>query len=456
MDQIFRFAPSPTGRLHLGNARTAIFNAAAAKAASGRFVLRYDDTDAERSTEAFAQGIANDLAWLGIEPDVVVRQSERATLHDAALERLKAAGLIYACYETPDELDRKRKRLAARNLPPVYDRAALKLTDEEREAFEAEGRRPHSRFLLPNHDGDPFAPHRTEVRWDDAVLGEQVVDLASLSDPVLVREDGTYLYTLPSVVDDADLGITTVLRGADHVTNTGVQIALFEALGQEVPRFGHHNLLLDASGDGLSKRLGSLALAQLREDGFEPEAVIGVAALTGTSRPLRPVPLSELAEGFDPAVSSASPARLLEDALAGLNRDVVHAIPYARAQSRLTAIDADIGETFWLAVRDNLDRVEDAARWARIIRGGGDVHDAGDDRAFLDRAAEALPQTLDADAWPSWTASLKAATDRKGRALFMPLRLALTGLDHGPELGDLLPLMDREMVLRRLRGQSAK
>ena len=332
----------------------------------------------------------------------------------------------------------------------------MRLDPAEREALEAEGRRPHWRFLLPNHDGDPFAPHRREVEWDDAVLGRQIVDLASLSDPVLVRADGTYLYTLPSVVDDADLGITTVLRGADHVTNTGVQIALLEALGASVPRFGHHNLLLDAAGEGLSKRLGSLALAQLRQDGYEPQAVIGVAALTGTSRPVRAVTLPELADDFDPAISSASPARFSPDELDHLNRDVVHAMAYDAARPRLASAGCDLGEAFWNAVRANLARVEEACDWAPILRGEGERPDLGDDEAFLDDAASQLPETIDAGTWKVWTDGLKAATGRKGRTLFMPLRLALTGLNHGPELADLLPLMERDAILSRLRGQPPK
>ena len=446
----YRFAPSPTGYLHLGNARTALLNAVLAIRENGTFLLRLDDTDTERSRDEFAEAIVEDLHWLGIAPNEAVRQSDRLALYDEAFERLRAEGLVYPCYETPDELQRQRKRLAARGRPPIYDRSALRLSAAEREALEQGGRSPHWRFLLPNQDGDPAGPRRTEIEWDDAVLGRQVVDLASLSDPVLRRGDGTYLYTLPSVVDDARTGVTSIVRGADHVTNTGVQIALFRALGHDVPRFGHHNLLLDPEGEGLSKRHGSLSLRGLREGGFEPEAVVAAAVLTGTSEPLRPTSAKALAEWFDPATMSHSPARTSMTELEALNRTVVHAMPYAEARPRLAALGADEGEAFWNAVHANLDRVADAARWAAIVRGEGARYPSGEDAAFLAEAATLLPETLDAGAWKAWTTALRERTGRKGRALFMPLRLALTGLDHGPELADLLPLMDRNVVLGRL------
>ena len=447
---VLRFAPSPTGYLHLGNLRTALANAVLAQ--NGTFVLRLDDTDRERSRDVYAQAIVDDLAWLGIEPGVTVRQSERLALYDAALERLKGRGLVYACYETPDELDRRRKRLLARGRPPVYDRAALSLTDEQRAAFEREGRSPHWRFLLPNYATDPTAPRTTEITWDDLVLGPQTVDLASLSDPVLVRGDGTYLYTLPSVVDDAELGVTAVLRGADHITNTGVQIALFKALDGAVPRFGHHNLLLDPQGAGLSKRVGSLSLRQLRSQGYEPEAVAGVALLTGTSRPVRAVSLRELGQQFDPTAFSNSPARLSLEELAALNRSVVHEMPYEEARERVGGLT----RALWNAVRANVERVEDAERWVEVVQGQGPRFEADEaDCPFLRQAAALLPDELDDGSWRTWTGSLKEETGRKGRALFMPLRMALTGLDHGPELADLLPLMDRQVVVRRLNGSVA-
>ena len=448
-----RFAPSPTGYLHIGNARTALFNWLFAARRDGRFVLRLDDTDAERSTDAFADAIVEDLRWLGIEPHETVRQSERAERHRAAADRLRGEGLLYPCYETPDELDRQRARQRARRLPPVYDRRALRQTDEERAAFEAEGRRPHWRFLLPNHDGDPAAPRRTEIRWDDLARGEQAVDLASMSDPVLVREDGTFPYTLPSVVDDAELGITHVIRGEDHVANTAVQIALFRALGEEVPAFGHHNLLIAEGGEGLSKRSGALSLRAMREDGLEPMAVSSLAVRIGTSGEVRAASdLAALGQGFDPADASRSASRFSTKELEALNAELVHAMPYAAVAGRLRELGVpdSKAEPLWSAVRGNCERVRDAARWWEVLRQPPVVEMSAEDAAFVREAIDLLPPGDVTDAtWREWTGAVKRETGRKGRSLFMPLRLALTGLDHGPELGALLPLMGREGISAR-------
>ncbi len=448
-----RFAPSPTGYLHIGNARTALFNAMLAIRSGGRFILRLDDTDTARSTEAFAAAIVEDLAWLGIRPDETVRQTARAARHAAVAEDLKARGLLYPAYETAEELERARARRRLRGLPPVYDRAALRLSAEDRARLEAEGRRPHWRFLLPNHDGDPFAPRRTEARWHDLCRGEETVDLASLSDPVLVREDGTWLYTLPSVVDDLDLGITHVVRGEDHVTNTGVQIALFEAIGGRVPAFGHHNLLADAGGEALSKRTGALSLRSLRAEGYEPMAVAVLAATLGTSHPAEPVPdLAALAEGFDLASVSRSPARFDPAELAALNARMVHRLPLEAVAPRLEELGIPADPAFWAAVSGNCERVRDAATWWRVVAGEIDPAVDPADRAFLAEAAALLPaEPYDADTFRAWTGAVKAATGRKGRDLFLPLRRALTGLDHGPEMAALLPLIGRERALARLR-----
>lgn len=446
-----RFAPSPTGRIHIGNARTALMNFALARRTGGTFVLRFDDTDGARSTAEFATAIREDLAWLGAEPNEVVRQSERIARHDARADALRERGLLYPCYETPDELERRRRRLMARGRPPIYDRAALKLTDGERQVLEAEGRRPHWRFLLPNHDGDPFAPQRTEIAWDDVMAGPQVVDIASMSDPVLVREDGSYLYTLPSVVDDVELGVSHVVRGADHITNTGAQIALFRALGAEPPTFGHHNLLADADGGGLSKRLGSLSIAQLRDDGLEPEAVAAMALLTGTSNDVRAAPLPELVEAFDPASVSRSAARFDPDELRAVNRAFVHEMPFDVARSRLPARVAEVGEAFWLAVRANCERLGDAAGWLDIVEGRFDPTGSADDAAVIAAARETMPPPpWSGDVWRDWTTAVRERTGAKGKALFMPLRRALTGLDHGPELADLLPIIGPERAAERL------
>ena len=395
--------------------------------------------------------VSEDLRWLGIEPDRIEYQSKRMAVHEEVTQRLKDAGLLYPCFETAEELERQRKRLAMRGKPPVYDRSALKLSVADRAGQEQEGRKPHWRFLLPNHDGDPFSPRRTDVTWNDLVRGEQTIDLASMSDPVLVREDGTWLYTLPSVADDLDFGITHVIRGEDHVTNTAAQIAIFEALGGPVPAFGHHNLLTTASGEGLSKRLGSLSIGSLRRDGYEPMAVASLAVLIGTSGPveaLRSMP--ELMERFEIGSVSRSSARFDVSELDGLNARLIHEMPYAQARERLALADADLGEDFWNAVRGNCVRVADAARWARAIH-AAKPEIPEEDRDFLVEAAACLPpEPWDSGTFQAWANVLKEKTGRKGRALFMPLRKALTGEEHGPEMGPMLVLIGRERTLARL------
>ncbi len=450
-----RFAPSPTGRIHIGNARTALFNWLFAQKHRGRFIQRFDDTDTARSKQEFADAILYDLHWLGIFQDATEYQSRRIAAYDAAVERLKAAGVLYACYETPEELDLRRKVRRTRGLPPVYGREALTLTPEQIAQYEADGRRPHWRFLLPNFGSDPMQPERTEIHWNDLVRGEETVDLASVSDPVLVREDGTYLYTLPSVVDDIDMGVTHVIRGDDHVTNTGVQIALFRALGAQEPVFGHHNLLTTTSGEGLSKRTGALSIEGLREAGIEPMAVASLAVLIGTSENVEAVPtMAELAERFDPAATSKSAAKFDPDELLVLNRALLHHMPFGQVRDRLMVlgISGERAEPFWLAVRGNLDRLADAASWWRIVnQGPRETPEFSDeDREFLRAAFDLLPEEPWGETvWKDWTGKVKEATGRKGKALFMPIRLALTGLPSGPELADLLPLLGREGTLAR-------
>jgi len=450
-----RFAPSPTGLIHIGNARTALFNWLFAMKNGGRFIQRFDDTDVARSKQEYADAILYDLHWLGIFPDATEYQSRRFDRYDAAVEKLKAAGLLYPCYETQEELELRRKIRLSRKLPPVYGREALKLTTEEREALEAEGRKPHWRFMLPNFTTDPFETERTEVQWSDIVRGEEIVDLASLSDPVLVREDGTYLYTLPSVVDDIEMGVTHIIRGDDHVTNTGVQIALFKALGAQPPAFGHHNMLTTSDGEGLSKRTGALSISGLRESGIEPMAVASLAVLIGTSESVAAVPtMAELASRFDPASTSKSASKFDPEELIVLNRALLHNMPFSQAQDRLSAlgISGEQAEPLWLAVRGNLDKLADAVGWWRILRQGPEqpAELADGDAAFVSQALDLLPEEpWDRSTWKSWTDAVKEATGRKGKSLFMPLRLALTGRAAGPELADLLPLLGREGTLAR-------
>ena len=440
-----RFAPSPTGRIHIGNARTALMNWLFAKHRGGTFVLRFDDTDQERSRQEYADSIEVDLNWLGIHPDEVARQSQRFPLYAAAAEKLKTLGRLYPCYESEDELDRRRKRQAARGLPPVYDRAALALTADEIVALEAEGRKPHWRFKLD---------HRV-VAWRDLVRGECHVDCASLSDPVLVRADGTYLYTLPSVVDDVDMAMTHIIRGEDHVTNTAVQIQLFELLGTTVPQFAHHNLLTNASGEGLSKRMGHLSLTSLREEGLEAMAAASLAVLVGSSEAVRPIAsLAALAPLVDLGRLSRAPARFDEAELHHLNARLLHDADFASVKDRLQALGLAADEAFWLAVRGNLASLKDALVWWQVVK--GPQAPVATDATLLAAAVTLLPQEpWDQTTWGAWTAAIKAETGLSGRNLFMPLRLALTGHEHGPELKALLPLIGHDRALRRLKGETA-
>jgi glutamyl-tRNA synthetase len=439
-----RFAPSPTGRIHVGNCRQAVNNWLFAHKHGGVFVLRIDDTDLERSTKEYEQGIEDDLRWLGLTWDEKDSQSQRFALYHQAMDRLKADGRLYPAYETQEELDRRRKVQLSRGLPPIYDRAALSLTDADKAALEAEGRRPHWRFKL---DG-------RRVQWDDLVRGPSEVDTTSMSDPVLIREDGAFLYTLPSVVDDIEMGITHVIRGEDHVTNTGVQIEIFQALGGALPQFAHTSLLVGAEGDKLSKRLGSLSIADLREEGFEPLAIVSHLARLGTSDTLEAAPsLEALTEGFDLSKFGRAPARYDAADLERLNAHILHATPYEAVQPRLAALGVDLGEAFWNAIRPNLVKVADAAAWAQVVQ--GEVAPVVEEQGFLDTAAGLLPETLDDAAWGQWTAAVKEQTGAKGRALFLPLRRALTGQDHGPDMAAMLPLIGRDKALARLSGRAA-
>ena len=445
---IVRFAPSPTGRIHIGNARVALFNRLFASQHHGRFVLRFDDTDFARSTAAFAQEIEVDLAWLGVVPDLTLRQSDRGALYEAAADRLRAMARLYPCFEAAEELEKRRKMQQARGLPPVYDRAALNASQETRARWEAEGRRPHWRFLLE---------HKS-VAWRDLIRGEAHIDCASLSDPVLIREDGSFLYTLPSVVDDIDLAITHIIRGEDHVTNTAVQLQLFAALAPDrvAPVFAHHNLLVSGCGEGLSKRTGSLSIASLREEGFEALAVAALATLTGSSEAVRAVrSLQELSGHFDLSHVSRNPARFDPADLATLTHRTLAMLTFEDVRERLAAHDI-VGfkaEPFWLAVRGNLTRFDDVLDWWRVV--AGEITPHREDGELLWAALELLPaEPWDATTWSAWTGAIKTATGRKGRALFHPLRLALTGAETGPELAALLPLIGHASAAARLAAAS--
>ncbi len=445
MSVVTRFAPSPTGRLHVGNLRTAIHNWLFAKRQGGRFLLRIDDTDRARSSEDFVHAIRADLAWLGIEADGEERQSARFGRYEEALERLRTEGRVYPAYETAQELDLKRKVQLGRGLPPVYDRAALGLSDEERARLEAEGRRPHWRFKLD---------HGRAIEWTDLVRGPQHFDAALLSDPVIRREDGSWLYMLPSVVDDIDMGVTHVVRGEDHVANTAVQVQMFEALGAAAPNFAHEALLVGAEGK-LSKRLGSIGVDEIKGQGVEPIALMAKLARIGTSLPVEPVESPEpLIQGFDFATFGRAPARFDLEELAQLSAWVVHLLPFAAVSDQLPKgmTGAD-----WEAIRPNLKSVAEAGDWWAILHGHVEHGAEEGDRELLEAAAEEAASIDWSDSpWPALVARLKQRTGRSGKGLFLPLRRALTGRDSGPEMGALLPLIGPDETIARLRSAATR
>ena len=445
MTTVTRFAPSPTGRLHVGNIRTALHNWMLAEKSGGTFLLRIDDTDPERSREEYVDAIRDDLAWLGIVPAGEERQSQRLAHYDSAFEALREAGRVYPCYETQQELELKRKIRLGRGLPPIYDRGALELGEDERAAKEAQGVAPHWRFKL-DHD----AP----IAWDDGVRGPQKFDPAQLSDPVVRRADGSWLYMLPSAVDDLDMGITHVLRGEDHVSNTAVQIQIFTALiaarnaAQQIPAFAHEALLVGKEGK-LSKRLGSLGCDAFREKGIEPQALVALLARLGTALPVEPIAdRTKLVETFDLSTFGRAPARFDEAELERINAALVHQMDFAEVADRLPD---GMDEAGWHAVRPNLSHVDEAGEWWRLVTGPIESRAFdNEDRAYLAEAARRLE--WGDNPWGGLTSALKETTGRKGKALFLPLRQALTGMDHGPDMGELLPLIGEARARERLEA----
>ena len=439
-----RFAPSPTGHLHVGNIRTALHNWMFAKKEGGTFLLRLDDTDAERSKEEYVDAIRADLAWLGLAADEEQRQSARFDRYAEHLAKLKADGRVYPAYETAQELDLKRKIQLGRGKPPIYDRAALDLTAEQVSAYEAEGRKPHWRFKLD---------HQTPITWTDLIRGDQNFDPALLSDPVILREDGSWLYMLPSAIDDIEMGITHVVRGEDHVANTAVQIQMFHALGAQAPEFAHEALLVGTEGK-LSKRLGSLGVSSFREKNIEPQAIVALLARIGTSDPVEPVAdVEQLIATFDFARFGRAPARFDDEELAQLNQKIVHLLDYEDVKDRLP--EAMTAEA-WAVIRPNLHDMGDVDQWWQVVTGPISAPEfSAEDRGFL-AIARGKMEVLEAssDLWKELTGALKEETGRKGRPLFMPLRLALTGLDHGPDMNILLPLIGRDAALARLTEAS--
>ncbi len=439
MSVVTRFAPSPTGRLHVGNIRTALHNFLFARKNGGTFNLRIDDTDRERSTAEFDQAIRDDLDWLGLTPDTMVRQSQRFDLYEREFEKLKTAGRVYACYETPDELELRRKVLLGRGLPPVYERKPA-------DAPAPGGRAPHWRFRLD---------HEAPIVWTDLVRGEQKFDPRLLSDPVVRREDGSWLYLLPSVIDDIDLKITHVVRGEDHVSNSAVQIQMFEALGSEPPAFAHEALLVAAEGK-LSKRLGSYGAEHLRDEGVEPMALLDVLARIGTSEPVEPlVSLDELAESFDFSTFGRAPAHFDPHEVELVNARLLHKLDYRAVADRLPAAAT---EADWLALRGNLARLADFDRWFTVLHGDIEAPELGHEERLLVKEAAAAAETLDwsGEPWRALADELKRTTGKKGRELFHPLRLALTGKESGPEMAPLLAAMGKDRAVRRLEAAARR
>jgi glutamyl-tRNA synthetase len=442
-----RFAPSPTGMLHVGNVRTALITWLFARKHAGHYLLRIDDTDTERSKKEYEDAIRESLTWLGLNWDEEAWQSKRLDRYAIVIEELKKAGRLYACYETPEELNLKRKVLLSQSLPPIYDRAALKLTQEQKEAYESQGRKPHWRFKL----------NAEAIIWHDLVRGDVQFDGADLSDPVLIREDGTPLYHLCSVIDDIDFKITHVVRGEDHVTNTALHIQMFKAMNATPPQFAHLPLLSDPEGGKLSKRLGSMSIIDLRDqEGLEPMAIPSLLARLGTSDPIESCSSYEpLITNFDFAKFSRGTPKFDTDELERLNARIIHTLPFTAVKDRLEKMGlSELDENFWNAVRPNLERVRDITTWWQVAK--GPVTPIIEDADFAQAAASHMPpEPWSHTTWGEWTSAVKTATGRKGKDLFMPLRKALTGMDHGPELDTLLPLIGAEKAKKRLSKSAA-
>jgi glutamyl-tRNA synthetase len=438
---VTRFAPSPTGYLHVGNLRTALFNFLIARKAGGSFILRLDDTDPERSRDEYVDAIRKDLEWLGITWDREERQSQRLDRYDEAAERLRGMGRLYEAFESPVELDLKRKKQLNMGRPPVYDRAALSLTDADRERLRSERGTGVWRFLL-DHE---------RIEWEDGILGSISIDAASVSDPVLIKADGQVLYTLASVVDDIEMGVTHIVRGSDHVTNTATQIQIIRALGGTPPVFAHHSLLTGPQGEALSKRLGTLALRDLRERGIQPMALLSLMARLGSSDPVElRVSIDELAEGFDLSHFGAAPTKFDADDLGPLSARVLHGMPLSavREEVRAAGVPDDMAEPFWAVVRGNIATLGELPEWWRIFSGGCEPRVEPGDEGFVRDALALLPEPpYGPETWGDWTGAVKQATGRKGRALFMPLRLVVTGRERGPEMSDIMPLLRNKPAL---------
>ena len=439
---ITRFAPSPSGLLHVGNVRTALLNYLVSKKDNGHFILRIDDTDTERSKDKFINNIKQDLNWLGLNYDEYYQQSERIKLYDEAFELLKNKELVYPCFETPDELDKKRKRLIARRMPPVYDRAALKHTKDEIDSFLESGKKPHWRFKLSNK----------KITFDDLIRGEVNVDLAAQSDPVLKREDGDYLYNLPSVVDDIEMNITHIIRGEDHITNSGIQIEIFNALDSSIPIFGHNSLLVSESGEPFSKRNSAASINQLREDGIDPNAINSLNASIGSSVDIEAYnSLNLLAQKFEITSLGRAPARYSNDQLYKLNSELLSNYDFEKIISLLGDNKGSFNREFWDCIKHNISNISEVFEWIRVIDEPINI-DIDIEYEYLNVAQDLLPnEPWNIETWDQWILKIKEKTERKGKDLFMPIRLALTGKTKGPELNKLILLMGYNKVIERLK-----
>ena len=431
---IARFAPSPTGHLHIGNLRTALLNHLVCRKSDGSFILRLDDTDPQRSKPEYADSIMEDLEWLGLYWDQLERQSLRKQNYFDAAGKLRSAGVLYECFETPEELEFKRKLQLKAGKPPVYDRTSLSLTTDERDSLRKE-RAGYWRFKLDQE----------RIEWTDLIQGQVSIDATSLSDPVLIRADGQVLYTLASVVDDVEMSVTDVVRGSDHITNTATQIQIMKRLGAAPPRFAHHSLLTGPEGEPLAKRLGALSIRDMRQSGLEPMVLLSLLAYLGTSAPVQARnSLGELIDDFEIGRFSTAPTKFDAQDLIPLNSKLLAMRPYSAAEDRIRSLGVpdDIAERFWMTTRTNISKLDDLADWWAVFSGAIDPEIDEEDRDFVELAKSLLPDPpFDERTWSTWTSAVSEKTGRKGKALYFPLRRALTGRSSGPEMASVMPLL---------------
>ena len=437
MTLLTRFAPSPTGYLHVGNLRTALFNFLIAKKNDGKFLLRIDDTDLERSKQIYEDEIKRDLEWLGIEWDYCERQSNRFDRYFEIFDNLKSETSLYPCYETKSELDLKRKKQLNIGKPPIYDRSSLKLTKQDKKKLEENGIKPHWRFLL----------EQKKINWKDLIIGSVSIDLKSLSDPVFVKEDGQFLYTLASVCDDIDYNVTHVIRGVDHLTNTATQIQLINNLGGNIPFYGHHSLLIDLSGDNLSKRLGALSIKDIRNAGIEPMALNNIISTLGSSKsPKLLHTLEEISEFFTISSFGSAPIKFDFNLLNNMSSKILRDTPLKTIKKEFVEIGIPnkYHKTFWEAIRANLNTRDEISKlWNLCINGTTPIIDY-EDLEYVRMAFKILPSPpYNEESWGIWTKKVSEKTGRKGKHLFLPLRKALTGKSFGPDMGKLLPFLSK-------------